>query len=88
MTFHLTLFLTPFLPPSPRPPLPAGFYKLHERTEDDTDDHVRELLVELSLTVPARLSSMVPFVALLMRMIVQVGREERREAGKKGMREE
>ena len=46
----------------------TALYKLHERAEED--DSVRELLVELCLIVPARLSSIIPFLPLQMRLIL------------------
>jgi len=51
----------------------SSLYKLYERIEDE---YLRDLVVELSLTVPARLSRILPHLPLMMRLIVHALRSK------------
>jgi transformation/transcription domain-associated protein len=52
------------------PIIPAilnGLYRIFQSTEDEP---LRSIIIELCLTIPARLSSLLPHMPLLLRMIV------------------
>jgi len=54
-------------------PLLSSIYRLHERTEEPS---VRNILVELSLSLPSRLSAMLPHLPVLTRLLVHALRSK------------
>ncbi len=53
------------------PLLPLLLTELSELQKRSTDPVIRNLLIELCLTAPARLASLLPYLPLMMRLIVQ-----------------